>query len=83
MSKQIFERREQNRIKNSQIDATDLSSISDINDKSNITTNSFNIKEEINDKDDFKKYKKGVDRILDEKKLELAFTFNKTQVEEK
>ena len=85
MSKQIFERREQNRIKNSQIDATDLSSISDINDKSNITTNSFNIKEEINDKDDFEEYKKEVDRILEEKKkkLELAFTFNKTNAEEK
>ena len=85
MSKQIFERREQNRIKNSQIEVNDLSSISDIDEKSNITTNSFNIKEEINDKDDFEEYKKEVDRILEEKKkkLESAFTFNKTNAEEK
>ena len=82
MSKQIFQRRDQKNKMNQQNKADDSDS-SDIN-KSSVTTNNFNVGEDI-ENGDLEDYKREIDRILEEKKkkLETAFTFNKPNLEEK
>ena len=80
MSKLIFERRNQKKNENK----SNNSDESDIQNKSNVTTNNFNVGEEI-ENGDLEEYKREIDRILEEKKkkLESVFTFNKPNFEEK